>query len=799
MNIFKIIKKIFKKFFFPDRRIVNRYARQANKVIFFEKQMCELSDKELKLKTQYFKNELKNGKTLDDIKFEAFAVVREAAKRTLGQFPFKVQIIGAFVLHDGDIAEMRTGEGKTLTSTMAVYLNALTGKSVHVVTVNEYLASRDANWMGQIYTFLGLTVGVNLKKLSISEKQKVYACDIVYTTNSELGFDYLRDNMVKSADQRVIRGLEYAIIDEVDSILIDESRTPLIISGGQKFSSSQYIIVDNFVKTLKKDVDFLIDIKENVCYLTSEGGKKAEIFFKIANLYDNNHSDLVHRIYQSLKANFIMIKDVEYLVDKDRQIKIIDQFTGRILKNMEYSDGLHQAIQAKENVEIKPETITLATITYQNFFKLYKKLSGMTGTAKTEEEEFQKIYNMCVTCIPTNKPIIREDAPDFVYAHKKDKLNALLEDVCNRNKKGQPILIGTISVESSEEITQLLRTKNLKFEVLNAKNHAREAEIISHAGEKNQITVATNMAGRGTDIKLGPGVIELGGLCVLGTERHESRRIDNQLRGRAGRQGDPGFSRFYVSLDDELMRRFVNDTIIKRFEILGSEAIESSLITHVITNAQKQVEGRNFDIRKNLLDYDNVLSKQREIIYEKRNKILDSNDINDIVNDFFYNFSFLLAKKSVFNNKNNKNTENEKLIDAKILKKEIEQCFLYKNNDINYDLFNLHTIEEVGVALNNIFYGFYLKMKKKIQNKGLMNTFEKHIALKIIDQEWTKHIDIMTNFREGIYLRSYANINPLQEYVNEGYLMFKELFNKISFNFVCEFFKQIYNAGIELK
>ncbi|MCQ2787292.1 MAG: preprotein translocase subunit SecA, partial [Bacilli bacterium] len=582
------IEKIFR----IDQRVTKHYERQATKVLAFEETMHKMSDEQLRAKTQYFKDQLKQGKTLEDIKYEAMAVAREAARRTLGQFPFKVQVMGALVLHDGDVAEMRTGEGKTLTATMAVYLNALAGKGVHVVTVNEYLASRDADWMGQIYRFLGLTVGCNLREKSGSEKKEAYLCDITYTTNSELGFDYLRDNMVQSVNQRVLRGLNFAVVDEADSILIDESRTPLIISGGQKATPSQYTVADRFVKTLKKNKDFEIDIKEKTCHLTDEGSKKAERMFGIPNLYNPDYADLVHRIHQALKANYIMMRDVEYMVDAERQIQLIDQFTGRILKGREYSDGLHQAIQAKENVDIKTETITLATITYQNFFRLYKKMAGMTGTAKTEEEEFQKIYNMRVTCIPTNKPVIREDAIDYVYAHKQPKLQALLKEICERHEKGQPILIGTVSVESSEEIAKLLDTKGLKYEVLNAKNHAREAEIISHAGEKGQITVATNMAGRGTDIKLGPGVVELGGLCVFGTERHEARRIDNQLRGRSGRQGDPGFSRFYVSLDDELMKRFANERMVRYFEGLGTEALESSMVMNVITGAQKQIEGK---------------------------------------------------------------------------------------------------------------------------------------------------------------------------------------------------------------
>ncbi len=772
------IEKIFRF----DQRTVRKYARMAEKVIAFEKSIASLTDEQLREKTQYFKDQLKNGKTLEDIKYEAFAVAREAAKRTLGQFPFKVQIMGALVLHDGDVAEMRTGEGKTLTATMAVYLNALAGKGAHVVTVNEYLAGRDAEWMGQIYRFLGLTVGVNLREKSPSEKKEAYLCDITYTTNSELGFDYLRDNMCQNVEQRVLRGLNYAIVDEADSILVDESRTPLIISGGQKATPSQYTVADRFCKTLKKDFDYTIDIKEKTCHLTDEGSKKAERMFGIPNLYNPDYADLVHRIHQALKANYIMMRDVEYMVDQDRQIQLIDQFTGRILKGREYSDGLHQAIQAKENVEIKSETITLATITYQNFFRLYKKMSGMTGTAKTEEEEFQKIYNMRVTCIPTNKPIVRKDAVDFVYAHKGPKLQALLNEVVERHEKGQPILIGTVSVESSEEISRLLDTKSLKYEVLNAKNHAREAEIISHAGEKGQITVATNMAGRGTDIKLGPGVKELGGLCVFGTERHESRRIDNQLRGRSGRQGDPGFTRFYVSLDDELMRRFANERMVKYFEGFGNEALESGLVMSVITGAQKQIEGRNFDIRKNLLDYDDVLAKQREIIYSKRDRILYSQDIGDIITDFFNKAGQTLANKSI-DPKNH-----EKVISSKLLEKELMPRFL-PENFIKVQAFEEAPVEEAGPDITDVLYDRYLVRRKDW--KELADQVERQIILQTLDQGWTKHIDAMASFREGIHLRGYANTNPLQDYVNEGYQMFREMLNDVALNVVFKFMNVI--------
>jgi preprotein translocase subunit SecA len=580
------------KLFRIDQRALNKIKKQSANVLEYEQKIAALSDDELKAKTPYFKSLLASGKTIEDIKPEAFAVAREAAKRSLGQFPFPVQVMGAIVLNQGDVAEMKTGEGKTLTATMTVYLNALRGKGVHVVTVNEYLAKRDADWMGQIYRFLGLSVGVNLREKTSTEKQEAYRCDITYTTNSEVGFDYLRDNMASQAGARVLRELEYAVIDEADSILIDESRTPLIISGGSKASAAQYTIADRFVKSLKREKHFTIDIKTKSCNLTDEGNTMAERMFGVKNLYNPEYADLVHRIHQALKANYIMGRDVEYMVDAEKTIQLIDQFTGRILKGREYSDGLHQAIQAKEGVEIKQETVTLATITYQNFFRLYKKLSGMTGTAKTEEEEFRKIYNMKVISIPTNRPVVREDAIDYVYAHKIDKLNALIREVTERHERGQPILIGTPSVEASEEVSRMLTKAGLVHEVLNAKNHAREAEIIKHAGEKGVITLATNMAGRGTDIKINDEIKSLGGLCVFGTERHESRRIDNQLRGRSGRQGDPGYSRFYVSLDDELMLRFGSDALRAAFEKLGDEAIENSLVMKSITSAQNGLKAK---------------------------------------------------------------------------------------------------------------------------------------------------------------------------------------------------------------
>ena len=767
-----IIDKIFQF----DKIRLNKYRKESLKVLAYEDEMATLSDEELRAKTPYFRNRLANGETLEDIKYEAFAVAREAAKRTLNQFPFQVQIIGALVLNDGDVAEMKTGEGKTLTATMSVYLNALEGKGVDVVTVNEYLAQRDAEWMGQIYRFLGLTVGVNLREKNTTQKQEAHNCDITYTTNSELGFDYLRDNMAPTVQTRVLRGLNYAVIDEADSILIDESRTPLIISGGAKASASQYTVADRFVKTLRRDKDFVVDIKTKTCNLTDEGNLKAEKMFGIKNLYDPEFSDLVHRIHQALKANYIMTRDVEYLVDKDNEIQLIDQFTGRVLHGREYSDGLQQAIQAKENVKIKQETVTLATITYQNFFRLFKKLSGMTGTAKTEEEEFRKIYNMRVVSIPTNRPIQRVDAVDFVYESKEAKLKALIKEVIERHEKGQPILIGTTSVESSEEISRLLDQAGLKHEVLNAKNHAREAEIISHAGEKGQITLATNMAGRGTDIKISDEVKKLGGLCVFGTERHESRRIDNQLRGRSGRQGDPGFSRFYVSLDDELMVRFGGDNLKKIFKGLGDQAIESPMIMKAITSAQKKIEGKNFDIRKTLLDYDDVLSKQRKIIYTKRDNILFAKDIKDLLNEMFDTAGLALAKKAI------DPQSPDKLISGNILGKILMPRFL-PDGSFDYKAYDLMSVDDAKGDITALLKQMY-EVHSKDWPEDIKERVERQIILRCIDRNWTNHIDAMTSLRENIYLRSYAQTNPLQDYVNEGYQMFSDMLELVAIEVV---------------
>ncbi len=761
--------------FHLEKRELKRLAKEADAVMALDEQMAKLTPEELRAKTDYFKeflagaaNDEEKDKRQEQIKIEAFAVAREAAWRTLQQKPFKVQIIGSLVLNGGNVAEMRTGEGKTLTATMAVYLNALRGEGVHVITVNEYLAARDAEWMGQVYQFLGLTVGVNLASKTTSEKREAYLCDITYTTNSELGFDYLRDNMANSLSGRVLRGLKFCIVDEADSVLVDESRTPLIISGGKRAAASQYLVADRFVKMLRKEKDFTVDIKTKTASLTDEGNDKAERMFGIRNLYDPENQDLVHRIHQALKANYIMSRDVEYMVDSEHQIQLIDQFTGRIMKGREYNDGLQQAIQAKEGVEIKQETVVMATITYQNFFRLYKKLSGMTGTAKTEEEEFEKIYNMKVIVIPTNRPIARVDDDDHIYGNHNAKLAGLVQETKERHEKGQPVLIGTSSVESNEEISALLTAAGIPHEVLNAKNAAREAEIISHAGERGAVTLATNMAGRGTDIKLGEGVKELGGLCVLGTERHESRRIDNQLRGRSGRQGDPGFSRFYISFDDELMRRFVPDNIRETFKKqLGDDHLENRMIQNVVTNAQKQIEGRNFDTRKNLLDYDDVLAKQRQIIYTRRDNIMLAGDITDMVHNFFVETGKYLAKQSVLKGRD------EGLINAEELRRLVEPVYV-PEGEFPYKAYEEATVEEGGEDLGEFLYQKYL-LRRQAWTDEQADYIERNVSLSVIDRNWTKHIDTMAHLRDGIGLRSYAHTNPLQDYVNEGYALFREM------------------------
>src|SRR5690554_163507 len=752
-----------------DKKRLREIEKLAQQVDDLKEKYKAMSDEELKSQTDILKNRLES-ESLDDIMFDAFAVAREAAVRVIGEYPYFVQIMGAVVLHQGDIAEMKTGEGKTLTSVLPVYLNALTGKGVHVVTVNEYLAQRDAEWMGQIHKFLGLTVDVNVRSKSASLKRKCFESDITYTTNAEIGFDYLRDNMVTDVKERVLRNLEFAIVDEVDSILIDESRTPLILSGGQKQTANLYQQSDRFVKKLVEGEDYEIDVKARTVQLSEQGVAKAEKTFGVNNLYDLKHTHLVHHLHQALKANYIMIKDIEYIV-QERQIVIVDQFTGRLMPGRAYSDGLHQAIEAKENVPIKQETTTMATITYQNFFRLYSKLSGMTGTAKTEEEEFLSIYNMRVVEIPTNKPVIREDLSDAVFGTKKAKYEALVSEVKELHEKGQPVLVGTIAVETSEFLSKMFTQRKIRHEVLNAKNHAREADIIAKAGHKGSVTIATNMAGRGTDIKLGEGVKELGGLAVIGSERHESRRIDNQLRGRSGRQGDPGYSRFYVSVQDELMVRFGSERMEGVFKTLGDVPIESKLITRSISSAQKRVEGVNFDVRKTLLEYDDVLRQQREIIYEQRNFLLENENVHSIVKDMFDRVVLNIIASYTDKAQKDPVVDIEGVLDA-LQKMGFEDANLTKAQLLEKPLTEIEAISTDAV------WNFYESKIGPFREQ--IYPLEKNLVLRIIDRAWVEHIDTMSKLREGIHLRSYAQSNPLQAYVSEGFEMFEEMMQRIS-------------------
>ena len=760
-----------KKLFDHEYKELEKFKEQANLVMAKDEEMSKLSDEELKAKTVEFKERLNNGETLEDILVEAFAVAREAAYRVIGEKPYYVQIIGGLAIHYGNIAEMKTGEGKTLTSTMPAYLNALTGQGVHVITVNEYLANRDAEWMGNIYRFLGLTVGVNLRELTSSEKKKVYECDIVYSTNNEIGFDYLRDNMVVKATDRVQRGLNFAIVDEVDSVLIDEARTPLIISGGSMNSANLYIQTDRFAKSLKENNGYIYDEKTKAVTLDDEGVKLAEKTFNIDNLYDIEHTSLVHFINQALKANYGMKKDFDYVVH-DGQIVIVDPFTGRLMQGRAYSDGLHQAIEAKEGVQINQETKTLATITFQNLFRMYNKLAGMTGTAKTEEEEFRDIYNMYVIVIPTNKPIARIDDTDLVFATQKGKYKAIVNEIKKRHETGQPVLVGTIAVETSELISSMLKKTKIPHEVLNAKNNAREAEIIAKAGIKGSVTIATNMAGRGTDIKLGEGVKELGGLCVIGTERHESRRIDNQLRGRSGRQGDPGYTRFYVSFEDDLMIRFGTDrakVMLQKVGFTDDQSISLKMLANSIETAQKRVEGNNFDIRKNLLEYDNVVNEQREIIYEKRNEILDSDSIHEVIINLFNDYITHLVESHLDGNNLNGKSLNEILefVNEKLLNKKITLDDL---SGMDYKQITDYIISKI-----------VLEYESKVESvpKEIMAEFEKAIYLRVIDMHWMENINAMSLLREGIHLRSYAQENPLRAYTTEGFEMFDDMLDTI--------------------
>ena len=753
-----------------EKKTLHNLEKTAEQVMALANDMEALSDDALREKTQEYKHRYEEGETLDSLLIEAFATSREAARRTIGEYPYKVQIMGAVAMHQGDIAEMKTGEGKTLTSTMCVYLNALSGKGVHVVTVNDYLAGRDAEWMGQIYRFLGLSVGVNSRPLTPSQKRDAFNCDITYTTNSELGFDYLRDNMVTDVKDRVLRGLHVAIVDEVDSILVDESRTPLIISGGAKKTANLYLQADAFAKRLKGD-DFEIDEKTRQIMLSEKGVSVAERYFKIKNLYDVDHTQLVHHITQALKANYIMKNEVEYVVQDD-EIVIVDQFTGRTMPGRAYSDGLHQAIEAKEGVSIKEETSTLATITYQNFFRLYDKLAGMTGTAKTEEEEFLDIYNMRVIEIPTNRPVQRIDYPDAIFANPRLKFAALVKEVKELYEKGQPVLVGTISVETSELVHELLRKERIPHEVLNAKNHAREAEIIAKAGRPKSVTIATNRAGRGTDIKLTDESRALGGLVVLGSERHESRRIDNQLRGRSGRQGDPGYSRFYVSLKDELMIRFGGDKFEKLFESMGDAQIESKMVTKSISQAQKRVEGYNYDVRKQLLDYDDVLRKQREIMYEQRNFVLENEDVHGIVRDMIDRVIDSVVDANV------DHTRHDESVDYAGVLQGLELLGLEEKDNLKLEEIQGKEKNDVTTYCAEKIFTLYDDKIKDIRDE--FKQFEKTIVLRNMDRNWIEHIDMMDKLRNGIHLRSYAQNNPLQAYIQEGYEMFEEMQARIA-------------------
>lgn len=753
-----------------EKKTLHNLEKTAEQVMALANDMEALSDDALREKTQEYKHRYEEGETLDSLLIEAFATSREAARRTIGEYPYKVQIMGAVAMHQGDIAEMKTGEGKTLTSTMCVYLNALSGKGVHVVTVNDYLAGRDAEWMGQIYRFLGLSVGVNSRPLTPSQKRDAFNCDITYTTNSELGFDYLRDNMVTDVKDRVLRGLHVAIVDEVDSILVDESRTPLIISGGAKKTANLYLQADAFAKRLKGD-DFEIDEKTRQIMLSEKGVSVAERYFKIKNLYDVDHTQLVHHITQALKANYIMKNEVEYVIQDD-EIVIVDQFTGRTMPGRAYSDGLHQAIEAKEGVSIKEETSTLATITYQNFFRLYDKLAGMTGTAKTEEEEFLDIYNMRVIEIPTNRPVQRIDYPDAIFANPRLKFAALVKEVKELYEKGQPVLVGTISVETSELVHELLRKERIPHEVLNAKNHAREAEIIAKAGRPKSVTIATNMAGRGTDIKLTDESRALGGLVVLGSERHESRRIDNQLRGRSGRQGDPGYSRFYVSLKDELMIRFGGDKFEKLFESMGDAQIESKMVTKSISQAQKRVEGYNYDVRKQLLDYDDVLRKQREIMYEQRNFVLENEDVHGIVRDMIDRVIDSVVDANV------DHTRHDESVDYAGVLQGLELLGLEEKDNLKLEEIQGKEKNDVTTYCAEKIFTLYDDKIKDIRDE--FKQFEKTIVLRNMDRNWIEHIDMMDKLRNGIHLRSYAQNNPLQAYIQEGYEMFEEMQARIA-------------------
>ncbi|KKB44016.1 preprotein translocase subunit SecA [Bacillus thermotolerans] len=760
---------ILTKFFDENKRQIKRLQKEAQKIEALADQMEALSDDDLRAKTEEFKKRYENGESLDDLLSEAFAVVREGARRVLGLYPYRVQLMGGIALHEGNISEMKTGEGKTLTATMPVYLNAISGKGVHVITVNEYLASRDAEEMGELYKFLGLTVGLNSNSLSKEEKKEAYNADITYGTNNEFGFDYLRDNMVLYKEHKVQRPLHYAVIDEVDSILIDEARTPLIISGQAQKSTQLYIHANSFVRLLKVDQDYTYDEKTKSVLLTEEGMNKAEKYFKIENLFDLKHVALNHHIGQSLKAHVSMHRDVDYVV-QDEEVVIVDQFTGRLMKGRRYSDGLHQAIEAKEGVPIQNESMTMATITFQNYFRMYEKLSGMTGTAKTEEEEFRNIYNMRVISIPTNRPIARDDRADLIYASMEGKFRAVVEDIYQRHKANQPVLVGTVAIETSELISSMLTKRGVPHNVLNAKNHGREAEIITEAGQPGAVTIATNMAGRGTDIKLGEGVKELGGLAVIGTERHESRRIDNQLRGRSGRQGDPGVTQFYLSLEDELMRRFGSDNMKAMMTKLGmddTQPIQSKMVSKAVESAQRRVEGNNFDARKRLLQYDDVLRQQREIIYKQRDEVLESENLRDILEGMIMTVIREVVQLHSGPAEEGEARNLQGLIDY------VNTNLLSEGELTEADLEGKEADEMVDI----IFAKVKARYDEREEQMGdeQMREFEKVILLRAVDSKWINHIDAMDQLRQGIHLRAYGQTDPLREYQREGFAMFEDM------------------------
>ena len=758
-----------------DKGEIRRLEKMADKVFKYEDQMAALTDDQLKAKTVEFKERYQNGESLDSLLYEAFAVVREGAKRVLGLFPYKVQVMGGIVLHHGDVPEMRTGEGKTLTATMPVYLNALSGKGVHVVTVNEYLSERDATEMGELYSWLGLSVGINLAAKSPMEKKEAYECDITYSTNSEIGFDYLRDNMVVRAENMVQRPLNYALVDEVDSILIDEARTPLIVSGANAVETSQlYHMADHYVKSLDKD-DYIIDVQSKTIGLSDSGIDKAESYFKLENLYDIENVALTHFIDNALRANYIMLLDIDYVVSEEQEILIVDQFTGRTMEGRRYSDGLHQAIEAKEGVPIQDETKTSASITYQNLFRMYKKLSGMTGTGKTEEEEFREIYNIRVIPIPTNRPVQRIDHSDLLYASIEAKFKAVVEDVKARYQKGQPVLVGTFAVETSDYISKKLVAAGVPHEVLNAKNHYREAQIIMNAGQRGAVTIATNMAGRGTDIKLGEGVRELGGLCVIGTERHESRRIDNQLRGRSGRQGDPGESQFYLSLEDDLMKRFGSERLKGIFERLNmsEEAIESRMLTRQVEAAQKRVEGNNYDTRKQVLQYDDVMREQREIIYAQRYDVITAD--RDLAPEIH-----AMIKRTI-----------ERVVDGHVRAKQDEKLEAVLNfakynllpeDSISFEDLSGLSDKEIKDELFQRALKVYDSQVSKLRDEEAVKEFQKVLILRVVDNKWTDHIDALDQLRNAVGLRGYAQNNPVVEYQAEGFRMFNDMIGSIEFD-----------------